>query len=218
MTILQGKSGVESPLSTTSEPVDTPCADPLSRRALAGLGVFFLALTFIQAPGLIIDDTKLPVIMAPLAWMGSALHFWSQSVASGSVQVETFGYLFPMAPFFELMHLLHVPVWCSERIWLALLLTIGAWGVIRLAEALGIGKRWARVLGAISYCVIPIVVDWAAISVLLLAVVFLPWVLQPLVVGSRGALPDAPLPDPVWPSLSWGGSMRRSSSRRCPSR
>jgi arabinofuranan 3-O-arabinosyltransferase len=151
--------------------------------------MFFLALTFIQAPTLIIDDTKLPVIMAPLTWMQSALHLWNQSVASGSVQSLNFGYLFPMAPFFELMHLLHVPVWCAERIWLALLLTIGAWGVVRLAEALGIGTRWARILGAISYCVAPIVVDWAAISVLLLPMVFMPWMLHPLVLGSRGGSP-----------------------------
>ena len=96
------------------------CPDPLHRGALAGLGAFFLALVFVQAPGLIVDDTKLPVIMAPLAWMKSALHMWSLTVASGSVQDETFGYLFPMAPFFELMHVLHVPVWCAERIWLAL--------------------------------------------------------------------------------------------------
>ena len=94
-----------------------------------------------------------------------------------------------MAPFFELMHVAHVPVWCAERVWLALLLTIGAWGVVRLAEALGIGKRWARLLGALAYCVAPIVVDWAAVSVALLAVVFLPWVLQPLVVGSKTGSP-----------------------------
>ena len=151
--------------------------------------MFFLALVFVQAPGLIVDDTKLPVIMAPLTWMKSALHMWSLTVASGSVQDETFGYLFPMAPFFELMHLLHVPVWCAERIWLALLLTVGAWGVIRLAEALGIGKRWARVLAGVAYCIAPIVVDWAAISAALLAVVLLPWVLVPLVRGSRGGSP-----------------------------
>ena len=94
-----------------------------------------------------------------------------------------------MAPFFEVIHLLHVPVWIGERIWLALLLTVGAWGVIRMAEALGIGKRWARVLGAIAYCVAPIVVDWATISVDLLAVVLLPWVLVPLIVGSREGSP-----------------------------
>ncbi len=94
-----------------------------------------------------------------------------------------------MAPFFELMHLLHMPVWCAERIWLAALLTVGAWGVIRLAEALGIGKPWARVLGGIAFCVAPLVVDWATVSVDLLAIVLLPWLLQPLVAGSREGSP-----------------------------
>ena len=176
------------------EPIDHdgsvgPCTDPLGRGVLAGIGALFLALTFAQAPGLIIDDTKLPVIMAPLQWMKSALHLWSLSVASGSVQDQTFGYFFPMAPFFELMHLLHIPVWCAERIWLALLLTAGAWGVVRLAEAMGIGTRWARVLAGLAYCIAPIVVDWAAISATLLAVVLLPWVLVPLVRGSRDGSP-----------------------------
>ncbi|MGO8870362.1 MAG: alpha-(1-_3)-arabinofuranosyltransferase family protein, partial [Acidimicrobiales bacterium] len=175
----------EPPRAVPVEPATAPCPDPVGRPALLGLGALFLVATFIQAPGLIIDDTKLPVIMAPMTWMQSALHMWSQTVASGSVQDETFGYLFPMAPFFELTHLLHVPVWCAERIWLALLLTVGAWGVIRVAEALGIGKRWIRVLGGVAYCVAPIVVDWAATSAVLLAVMLLPWLLHPLIVGSR---------------------------------
>jgi arabinofuranan 3-O-arabinosyltransferase len=186
MSALGGEAAVDPLHPLLADSVESPCDDPLSRWVLAGLGAFFLLLAFFQSPGLIVDDTKLPVIMAPLAWMQSALHLWNQSLNSGSIQSETFGYLFPMAPFFEFMHFLDVPVWCAERIWLALLLTIGAWGVIRLAEALAIGNRWARVLGAVAYCVAPIVVDWAAISVDLLAVVFLPWVLQPLVVASRG--------------------------------
>ena len=189
MTVLNTTS-VPPPLADpTIEPPAPASPDPMPRWVLAVLGGVFLVVTFVQDPGQIIDDTKLPVIMAPLAWMQSALHLWNPTVASGSVQTETFGYLFPMAPFFELTHLLHIPVWCAERLWFALLLTFGAWGMIRLAEALGIGKRWARVLGAIAFCVAPIVVDWAAISVDLLAVVFLPWVLRPLIVGSREGSP-----------------------------
>ena len=180
-------AGSTSPIETQS--ISDPPIEPLSRWSLAGLAAFFLTLTFLQAPGLIIDDTKLPVIMAPLAWIQSSLHLWNQSVASGSVQSESYGYLFPMAPFFELMHVAHIPVWCAERVWLALLLTVGAWGVVRLAEALGIGKRWARLLGAVAYCVAPLVVDWAAVSAALMAVVLLPWVLQPLVVGSKTGSP-----------------------------
>ena len=179
----------EADSANPDEAHDGSSPDPLSRWVLAGLGAFFLLVACLQAPGSIVLDTKLPVIMAPLAWMHSALHFWNLSATSGSVQDETFGYFVPMAPFFALTHLLHVPVWFAERLWLALLLTVGAWGVIRLSEALGIGKRWARILGAMAYCVTPIVVDWASISVALLAVVLLPWVLHPLVVGSREGSP-----------------------------
>jgi arabinofuranan 3-O-arabinosyltransferase len=186
---LKGPAVVEPDMAWPTLDERAPSADPLSRWVLAGLGAFFLTLTFVQAPGLIVDDTKLPVLTAPLAWMRSALHLWSQSVASGSVQDEKFGYLFPMAPFFEVTHVLHVPVWCAERIWLALLLTVGAWGIVRVAEALGIGKPWARVLGGITYCVAPIVVTWAATSGTLLAVVLMPWVLRPLIVGARTGSP-----------------------------
>ncbi len=166
-----------------------PCRDPLSRWVLAGLGAFFLLVTMVQAPGLIVDDTKLPVLMAPLSFMRSSLHLWTQTAASGSVQETTYGYLFPMAPFFAVAHLLHVPTWWAERIWLALLLTVGAWGVVRVAEALGIGKRWARILGGICYCVAPIVVTWAASSATLLAVMLMPWLLHPLILGARGGSP-----------------------------
>jgi arabinofuranan 3-O-arabinosyltransferase len=186
MTVVQDRDVEPAPSGASAV---EPCPDPLSRWFLAALGALFLAATFAQAPGLIVDDTKLPVLMAPLAWMRSSLHLWSQTVASGSVQDETFGYLFPMAPFFQLMHLLHVPVWCAERIWLALLLTVGAWGVVRVAEALGIGRRWVRILGAVAYCVAPIVVDWAAVSAVLLAVMLLPWMLRPLIVGARTGSP-----------------------------
>jgi arabinofuranan 3-O-arabinosyltransferase len=161
------------------------CLDPLNRWILAALGAGFLVVTSLQSSGLIEEDTKLPLIMAPLAYMQSSLHLWSQNTYSGTVQSQTFGFLLPMGPFFALTHVLHVPTWCAERIWLALLLTVGCWGIIRLAEALGIGKRWARVLAGVAYCAAPIVVTWAAVSVDLLAVMLLPWVLVPLVAGSR---------------------------------
>ncbi len=179
----------ESPAAAPAAAVTGPSTDPLGRGALAVIAAVALVVSFVQSPGRIIDDTKLPVVMAPWTWMRQAVHLWDPGQASGSVQVEKFGYLFPMAPFFAVTHLLHIPDWMAERLWLALLLTVGMWGMIRLAEALGIGRRWARVLGATAYCIAPIVVDWAAISVALLAVVFLPWMLRPLVVGAREGSP-----------------------------
>jgi arabinofuranan 3-O-arabinosyltransferase len=172
------------------EPIDAPaaCQDPLSRRVLAGISVGFLVLAFGQSWGLIEDDTKLPFIMTPVSYFASALHLWNQTVFGGTAN-PTAGYLFPMEEFFIVTNWLHIPTWCAERLWLALLLTVGCWGVVRLAEALGIGVQWARVLAGVAYSVSPIVFTWVSTSVALLAVVMLPWVLAPLVVGSREGSP-----------------------------
>ena len=164
-----------------------PSADPLKRWVLAMLASGFLVLCFAQSWGLIEDDTKLPLILSPFKFMVSAFQLWNQDAFAGSV-VQT-GLVFPMDIFFALTQLLHVPAWCAERIWLALLLTVGCWGVVRLAEALGIGTRGARVFAGLAYCVAPIVVTWSQSSADLLAVVLLPWVLIPLVRGSRGGSP-----------------------------
>lgn len=190
MTVVREKHQVDPTGDRRTAPGGpVPCPDPLPKTALAGLAALFALIAFIQSPGRIVDDTKLPVVMSPWAWIRGSLHLWTQTLGSGAVQDQGYGYLWPMAPFFELTRLLHVPVWVAERLWLAALLTVGAWGVIRLAEALGIGNRGARVLAALAFCTAPIVVDWAALSVDLLAVVFLPWVLHPLVVGARGGSP-----------------------------
>ena len=159
-------------------------ARPLSRRVLAAIGICFFAVCFAQSPGLIEFDTKLPMIVTPISYFGAVLHLWNQSVFGGTVE-QGAGFLVPQGLFFITTYLLHIPAWVAERIWLATLLTVGCWGVVRLAEALGIGNRWARVLAGVAYCVAPIVVTWVSNSGDLLALVLLPWLLRPLVVGSR---------------------------------
>ncbi len=62
------------------------------------LGLLFaaagaLALAFIQQPGNTVDDTKLPLVMSPLAFMANSLHLWNPDPYSGSVQTATYGYL-----------------------------------------------------------------------------------------------------------------------------
>lgn len=182
-----------APAGTTStEPSLDSGATPgpsFSRWVLLVAGAVALVTAFVQEPGRIVDDTKLPLVMAPLSFLGNALHLWNPNQFSGTVQSLTYGYFFPMGSFFALGSVAHVPVWITERVWLALLLTTAFWGVIRLAEALGIGTRLGRVLGAVAYTVAPIVVIWAAVSAALLAVVLLPWVLVPLVRGSQRGSP-----------------------------
>jgi arabinofuranan 3-O-arabinosyltransferase len=158
-------------------------SDPLSRWCLAPAALAFLVVSLVQSWGLIEDDTKMPMVLAPFQFLSSALNLWNQQVFGGSVNQT--GLIFPMGVYFGLTHLLHIPTWVAERIWLAGVLLAAFWGVVRLAEALGIGTRSARILGAIAFCVSPIVVTWAQTSADLLAVALLPWMLIPLVHGSR---------------------------------
>ncbi len=152
------------------------------------VGLLFLVICLAQSPGLIEFDTRLPMIMAPIAYFGSVLHLWNPVVFGGTVEQGS-GFLIPQGLYFIGTSLLHVPVWIAERIWLALLLTVGCCGTIRLAEALGIGNRWSRVLAGVAFCVAPLVVTWVTLTGDLLAVVLLPWMLVPLVVGSRTGSP-----------------------------
>jgi arabinofuranan 3-O-arabinosyltransferase len=176
-----GDRGKPTPSTTSSH--------PLPRWTLAIVSACALLVTFAQAPGRIVSDTSLPLVMSPIATMSSALHLWDPTLWSGSIDTLSFGYIFPMGAFYALGHVLHAPVWCTERIWLALLLTTGFWGMVRLAEALGIGNRRGRLLGAVAYCIAPIVVTWTPTTGTLLAVVLLPWVLIPLVRGSTDGSP-----------------------------
>ncbi len=78
MTTITSESELGELTDAAWEDPVAPCPDPLGRSALVGLGALFLLAAFIQAPGSIVDDTKLPVLMTPLAWMESALHLWNR--------------------------------------------------------------------------------------------------------------------------------------------
>ena len=186
-------------VAPTGQPIDTiepgtvdrsiSCSDPLSRWVLVGVAVLFLVAAFSQAWGRIETDTELPLVLSPTSFINAALHAWNPYTFGGFANPQSVGLIFPMGLFFSVAHLIHLPTWCTERLWLALLLTVGCWGVARLCEALGIGSRWSRILAGLAYCVTPIVVTWVSTSASLLAVVLLPWVIIPLVWGSRGGSP-----------------------------
>ena len=63
---------------------------------------------------------------------------------SGSAPVthEYIGYLLPMGPFYVVFHLLGVPVWVAQRLWLGSLLFVAGAGILYLCRVLG--PRGAR--------------------------------------------------------------------------
>ena len=160
---------------------------PLSRRWLVLVGAIALALTFAQSPGQISPDTKLDLTANPLRFLARATNLWSSELPFGQAQNQAYGYLFPHGTFFLIGHLLGLPGWITQRLWWALLLTVGFWGLLRVAEALGIGSPSSRVLGAAAFALSPrVLTTLGSISSETLPMMLAPWVLLPTILALRG--------------------------------
>src|SRR5258707_4430632 len=166
---------------------------PLSRRWLLLVSAIALALTFAQSPGQISPDTKLDLTANPLRFLARATNLWNSELPFGQAQNQAYGYLFPHGTFFLIGHLLGVPGWMTQRLWWALLLTVGFWGLLRVAEALGIGSPTSRVIGAAAFALSPrVLTTLGSISSETLPMMLAPWGLLPTILALRGALRDGP--------------------------
>ena len=96
-----------------------------------------LILTFAQSPGQISPDTKLDLTANPLRFLARAFNLWNSELPFGQAQNQAYGYLFPHGAFFLAGDVLGLPGWVTQRLWWALLLVVGFWGLLRVAEALG---------------------------------------------------------------------------------
>ncbi|OHV37470.1 hypothetical protein BCD49_16180 [Pseudofrankia sp. EUN1h] len=146
----------------------------------------FVVLSLLQEPGRIVADTKMDVALDPLRFMERATHLWNSSADFGFLPNQYVGYLFPMGPFFLLGKVLHLPPWMTQRLWLALILTVAAWGAVRLADALRIGRPTTRVIAGVGYALSPMFIGKiGAASVALTGAAMLPWITLPLVLALR---------------------------------
>lgn len=143
-------------------------------------------VAFIQAPGLLVADTKLDLAVAPLDFLARATHLWDPEGAFGQLQNQAYGYLWPMGPFFALGDLIGMPGWVVQRAWEALVLCVALVGAARLVRALGVRSDLACILGGLAYALSPrmlTVIGPSSIEVWPMALA--PWVLLPLVLGAE---------------------------------
>jgi arabinofuranan 3-O-arabinosyltransferase len=145
-----------------------------------------LALTFAQSPGQVSPDTKLDLTANPLRFLARATNLWNSELPFGQTQNQAYGYLFPHGTFFLIGNLLGVPGWITQRLWWAVLLTVGFWGLLRVAEALGIGSPTSRVIGAAAFALSPrVLTTLGSISSETLPMMLAPWVLLPTILALR---------------------------------
>lgn len=95
----------------------------------------------------------------------------------GQVQNQAYGYFFPHGAFFALGDILSVPPWITQRVWWALLLVAGFWGIVRLAESLGVGSRSSRIIaGGVAFAFSPrVLTTLGSISSETLPMMLAPW-------------------------------------------
>ena len=160
---------------------------PLSRRWLWLVATVALMLSFAASPGQISSDTKLDLTANPLRFLARATNLWNSELPFGQAQNQAYGYLFPHGAFFLAGHLLGLPGWVTQRLWWALLLTVGFWGLLRIAEALRIGSPTSRVVAAAAFALSPrVLTTLGSISSETLPIMLAPWVLLPTIVALRG--------------------------------
>ncbi len=149
-----------------------------------------VGLAMTQSPGLLVSDTKVDLALAPADFLGRALHLWDEQGAFGQVQNQAYGYLWPMGPFFLLGSALAVPGWVVQRLWVALVMSVALVGAAKLAKALGVRSDLAALAGGFAYALSPrMLTTLGPISIEAWPGALAPWVLLPLVLGSRRGSP-----------------------------
>ena len=98
------------------------------------LAVLAYAPLLAVRPGVVTPDTKTYLYLDPLRFLSQVPFMWNPTVALGTVTHEYIGYLLPMGPFFAVFHLLGVPVWVAQRLWLGSILFAAGAGILYLSR------------------------------------------------------------------------------------
>ena len=119
---------------------------------------FSLALAFWQRPGWATADTKIDLHVDPVRFLSQVASAWTPTTDLGEVHSAQYsGYLWPMGPFFALLHCARDRrPGSSQRMWLALMFLLAVWGMLKLLDVLvgrprgTVARRRDRVLPAES--------------------------------------------------------------------
>jgi arabinofuranan 3-O-arabinosyltransferase len=162
------------------------------RMRLFAVCIGLAALGFLQ-------DPKVDLAVDPAGWLARSLHVWDPAGTFGQLQNQAYGYLWPMGSFFLAGKLLTIPAWVVQRLWWAVVMTVACTGVVKLAEKLGIGSPWARLIAGAAFALSPrMITELGPISVEAWPSALAPWVLVPLI----GLAPGVKLRKPIaWSAL-----------------
>jgi arabinofuranan 3-O-arabinosyltransferase len=152
-----------------------------SDRAITlGFVAFAFALAFWQHPGWATADTKIDLHVDPGRFLSQVAAAWAPTTDLGEVHSAQYsGYLWPMGPFFAVLHAAGLGAWVVERLWIGLLFALSVWGLLRLLDALiGRPRGVTHVVAGAFYLLNPYVTVFTArTTITLLGYAALPWLL-----------------------------------------
>ena len=129
-------------------------------------------------PGVVTPDTKTYLYLDPSLFLSQAAFMWNPTVGLGTVNHQYIGYLLPMGPFFAVFHLLGVPVWVAQRLWLGSILFAAGLGVLYLSRILGL-RGPGPAAAALAYMLSPYFLQYSG----RISVILLPWAGLPFMLG-----------------------------------
>lgn len=129
-------------------------------------------------PGSVAADTKQYLYLDPARLTTGAASMWDPNTGLGTVTHQNIGYLFPMGPYYTLVHWMHLPVWVGERVWMATLLFSAGLGVAYCARRLGL-EGPGRYAAAFAYALSPYLIDYIA----RISAILMPWAALGWMVG-----------------------------------
>lgn len=91
-------------------------------------------LPWLVQPGVVQPDTKVDLVVSPWRYLTRSLDAWSTHSGFGELQNQAYGYLWPMGPFFGVLHSLGVPGWAAQRAWWSFILVVGFTGAALVAR------------------------------------------------------------------------------------
>ena len=142
--------------------------------ALAGLA--FIPQLLAQ-PGVVDSDTKSYLYLDPGRFLAQSVSMWDPTNGLGTVTHEQIGYLWPMGPFFWLVHALGIPLWAGERLWVGAILFMAGTGVLALCRTMGVHGP-GRLVASLAFMLSPYFLQYVGrISVILLPYAALPWLI-----------------------------------------
>ena len=157
------------------------------------LSIIMLGLTlavFGQQAGNAVTDTKFDLVISPLRFLGRALRLWDPIGNAGQLQNQAYGYLFPLGPFFAVLHAVGFQPWEIQRAWESALVCAAFLGSYLLARRMGIDRFWPAVGTGLVYALAPRVLsELTTISSELMPVAALPWMVLPLVTAAERGSP-----------------------------